>query len=242
MVEILWRPARAATLAKTELAGSLSALRDCINDISHLGAGQKSVLSSSIPALRRKHQEVKSRISNLEKFIAEAEAEPNFWFLPFYGACYRRLLVSLRKMEHLLLFVAFEIETLSQVSDRLQELINSIYLHPLAAAVGFSLNSIGELISISSLRKISISDRDEIDELGKSSPSADVVFWTFILDGEIENSNEEADEIEKRKGAQELKSRLILCIYSLEFCITSLIKETREIEKHVKELVAWENP
>ncbi|KAJ6742122.1 F3L24.34 PROTEIN [Salix viminalis] len=35
MVEILWRPARAATLAKTELAGSLSALRDCINDISH---------------------------------------------------------------------------------------------------------------------------------------------------------------------------------------------------------------
>ncbi|KAJ6742123.1 F3L24.34 PROTEIN [Salix viminalis] len=145
-------------------------------------------------------------------------------------------------MEHLLLFVAFEIETLSsQVSDRLQELINNIYLHPLAAEVGFSLNSIGELISISSLRKISISDRDEI-ELGKSSPSADVVFWTFILDGEIENSNEEADEIEKRKGAKELKSRLILCIYSLEFCITSLIKETREIEKHVKELVAWENP
>ncbi|KAJ6331703.1 hypothetical protein OIU76_010147 [Salix suchowensis] len=242
MVEILWRPARAATLAKTELAGSLSALRDCINDISHLGAGQKSVLSSSIPALRRKHQEVKSRISNLEKFIAEAEVEPNFWFLPFYGACYRRLLVSLRKTEHLLLFVAFEIETLSQVSDRLKELINNIYLHPLAAEAGFSLNSIGELISISSLRKISISDRDEIDELGKSSPSADVVFWTFILDGEIENSNEEADEIEKRKGAQELKSRLILCIYSLEFCITSLIKETREIEKHVKELVAWENP
>ncbi|KAB5552029.1 hypothetical protein DKX38_009340 [Salix brachista] len=246
MVEILWRPTRAATLAKTELVGSLSALRDCINDISHLGAGQKSVLSSSIPALRRKHQEVKSRISNLEKFIAEAEAEPNFWFLPFYGACYRRLLVSLRKMEHLLLFVAFEIETLSQVSDRLQELINNIYLHPLAAEVGFSLNSIGELISISSLRKMSISDRDEI-ELGKSSPSADVVLWTFILDGEVENSiprhsNEEADEIEKRKGAQELKSRLILCIYSLEFCITSLIKEAREIEKHVKELVAWENP
>ena len=145
-----------------------------------------------------------------------------------------------------MLFLAFEIETLSQVSDRLQELINNIYLHPLAAEVGFSLNSIGELISTSSLRKISMSDRDDID-LGKPSPSADVVFWTFILDGEVENSipqhsNEEDDEIEKRKGAQEFKSRLILGIYSLEFCITGLIKETRKIEKQVKKLVARENP
>ncbi|KAF9679890.1 hypothetical protein SADUNF_Sadunf06G0062600 [Salix dunnii] len=253
MVEILLRPARAATLAKTELAWSLSALRDFIDDISQLGAGQKSLLSSSIPALRRKHQEVKSRISKLEKFIAEAESEPNFWFLPFYGACYRRLLVSLRKMEHLLLFLAFEIETLSHVSDRLQVLISNIYLHPLGGEVGSSLNSIEELISIGSLtplekemRKISISDHDDI-ELGKPSPSADVAFWTFSLDEEVENSipqhsKEEAGDIEKHNGAQELKSRLILGIYSLEFCSTSLIKETREIEKHVKELVAWENP
>lgn len=253
MVEILLRPARAATLAKTELAWSLSAFRDFIDDISQLGAGQKSLLSSSIPALRRKHQEVKSRISNLEKFIAEAESEPNFWFLPFYGACYRRLLVSLRKMEHLLLFLAFEIETLSQVSDRLQVLISNIYLHPLGGEVGSSLNSIEELISIGSLtplekgmRKISISDHDDI-ELGKPSPSADVAFWTFSLDEEVENSipqnsKEEAGDIEKRKGAQELKSRLILGIYSLEFCITGLIKETRKIEKQVKKLVARENP
>jgi hypothetical protein len=252
MAEILLQPARAATLAKTEFAWSLRALRDCIDDTSQLCAGQKSALSSSIPALRRKHQEVKSRINNLEKFIAAAESEPNFWFLPFYGACYRKLLVSLRKMECLLLFVAIEIGTLSQVSDRLQVLINN-YLLPLGEEVGFSLKCIEELISMNSLallergvQKISISHDDM--ELGKSSPSADVLYRTLSLDEEeVENSipqhsKVEADGIEKREGAQELKSRLILRIYSLEFCISSLIKETREIEKQVKELITRENP
>jgi hypothetical protein len=252
MAEILLQPARAATLAKTEFAWSLRALRDCIDDTSQLCAGQKSALSSSIPALRRKHQEVKSRINNLEKFIAAAESEPNFWFLPFYGACYRKLLVSLRKMECLLLFVAIEIGTLSQVSDRLQVLINN-YLLPLGEEVGFSLKCIEELVSMNSLallergvQKISISHDDM--ELGKSSPSADVLYRTLSLDEEeVENSipqhsKVEADGIEKREGAQELKSRLILRIYSLEFCISSLIKETREIEKQVKELITRENP
>ena len=252
MAEILLQPARAATLAKTEFAWSLRALRDCIDDTSQLCAGQKSALSSSIPALRRKHQEVKSRINKLEKFIAAAESEPNFWFLPFYGACYRKLLVSLRKMECLLLFVAIEIGTLSQVSDRLQVLINN-YLLPLGEEVGFSLKCIEELISMNSLallergvQKISISHDDM--ELGKSSPSADVLYRTLSLDEEeVENSipqhsKVEADGIEKREGAQELKSRLILRIYSLEFCISSLIKETREIEKQVKELITRENP
>jgi hypothetical protein len=252
MAEILLQSARAATLAKTEFAGSLRALRDCIDDAFQLCAGQKSALSSSIPALRRKHQEVKSRINNLEKFIAAAESEPNFWFLPFYGACYRKLLVSLRKMECLLLFVAIEIGTLSQVSDRLQVLINN-YLLPLGEEVGFSLKCIEELISMNSLallergvQKISISHDDM--ELGKSSPSADVLYRTLSLDEEeVENSipqhsKVEADGIEKREGAQELKSRLILRIYSLEFCISSLIKETREIEKQVKELITRENP
>jgi len=252
MAEILLQSARAATLAKTEFAGSLRALRDCIDDAFQLCAGQKSALSSSIPALRRKHQEVRSRINNLEKFIAAAESEPNFWFLPFYGACYRKLLVSLRKMECLLLFVAIEIGTLSQVSDRLQVLINN-YLLPLGEEVGFSLKCIEELISMNSLallergvQKISISHDDM--ELGKSSPSADVLYRTLSLDEEeVENSipqhsKVEADGIEKREGAQELKSRLILRIYSLEFCISSLIKETREIEKQVKELITRENP
>ncbi|KAJ6922285.1 hypothetical protein NC652_016058 [Populus alba x Populus x berolinensis] len=254
MVEILLQPARAATLAKTEFARSLRALRDCFDDTSQLCAGQKSALSSSIPALRRKHQEViTSRINNLEKFIAAAESEPNFWFLPFYGACYRKLLVSLRKMECLLLFVAIEIETLPQVSDGLQELINN-YLHSLGEKVGVSLKCIQELISMNSLtllesgvQKISTSHDD--NELGKSSPSADVLFRTLSRLDEEEDENsipqhskEEAIGIETREGAQELKSRLILRIYSLEFCISSLTKETQEIEKQVKELVKWENP
>ncbi|KAJ6913103.1 hypothetical protein NC651_015561 [Populus alba x Populus x berolinensis] len=244
MVEILLQPARAATLAKTEFAWSLRALRDCIDDTSQLCAGQKSTLSSSIPPLRRKHKEATSRINNLEKFIAAAESEPNFWFLPFYGACYRKLLVSLRKMECLLLFVAIEIETLPQVSDRLQVLINN-YLHPLGEKLGFSLKCIEDLMSMK--QKISTS-HDDI-ELGKSSPSADVVFIrTLSLDEEEDensipqHSKEEAIGIETREGAQELKSRLILRIYSLEFCISSLTKETQEIEKQVKELVKWENP
>ncbi|KAF3449206.1 hypothetical protein FNV43_RR09934 [Rhamnella rubrinervis] len=116
LVEILLNPVRAATLAKTELSQSMGALGDCIRNII-LCSPQKSMPASK--SLREKQQQLKYHVKELEKFIKEAELEPNFWFLPFHGACYSKLLGSLSKMVDLLHFVPYQIEFLTEASQDL---------------------------------------------------------------------------------------------------------------------------
>ncbi|KAJ4704729.1 p-hydroxybenzoic acid efflux pump subunit aaeB [Melia azedarach] len=115
IVEILFQPARAATLAKTQLGQSLEALRDAIEDIV-LFVYQKNMPTSTV--LRDKQKKLTSHINKLQKFTVEAKLEPNFLFLPFYGACYEKLMGSLSRMADLLLFVAYKTEFLSQISEK----------------------------------------------------------------------------------------------------------------------------
>ncbi|KAJ7972537.1 p-hydroxybenzoic acid efflux pump subunit aaeB [Quillaja saponaria] len=117
-VEILFNPSRAATLAKSELPQSLRALRDCIH-FTFISPSQDKVATNS-SALRTKQKKLKYHVSQLEKFIIEAESEPNFWFLTFHGACYRRILESLSRMVDLLLIVAHTTEHLSPISENFQ--------------------------------------------------------------------------------------------------------------------------
>ncbi|KAK1562731.1 hypothetical protein Q3G72_016248 [Acer saccharum] len=255
-VEIIFHPARAATLAKTQLSGSLRALRDSIESI-HLCADQTSKLTSR--ALRDKQQKLKSHINKLESFIEEAELEPNFWFMPFHGTCYRKLLGSLSRMADLLLFIAYKTEFLSQVSEmfgvdwkEIQEQIDDD-LELFKERVGNSLKCLEEVIMMKSLemlqqelRKKNVS-RD--DELGRS-PSEDVPRslgqdeedTEEILCSFLQLSNGIANSITSKEEEQKLKSQMVLCLNGLSFCIRSLIKETTKIEKEVKELVKWENP
>ncbi|KAK2657924.1 hypothetical protein Ddye_010976 [Dipteronia dyeriana] len=255
IVEIIFHPARAATLAKTQLSGSLRALRDAIESI-HLCADQKRKLTSR--ALRDKQQKLKSHINKLESFIGEAELEPNFWFMPFHGTCYRKLLGSLSRIADLLLFVAYKTEFLSQASVRfgvdwkdIQEPINDD-LELFKERVGNSLKCLEKVIMIKShemlqqeLRKKNIS-RDI--EFGRS-PSDDVPRSLGpdekakeILSSFLQLSNGIANSINSKEEEHKLKSQMILCLNGLGFCISSLMKETTEIEKEVKELVKWENP
>ncbi|TXG58579.1 hypothetical protein EZV62_016408 [Acer yangbiense] len=256
LVEIIFHPARAATLAKTQLSGSLRALRDSIESI-HLCADQKSKLTSR--ALRDKQQKLKSHINKLESFIGEAELEPNFWFMPFHGTCYRKLLGSLSRMADLLLFVAYKTEFLSQVSERfgvdwkeIQEQIDDD-LELFKERVGNSLKCLEEVIMIKSLemlqqelQKKNISSDIELrrspSEYVPRSLGPDEEDTKEILCSFLQLSNGIANSINSKEEEQKLKSQMVLCLNGLSFCISSLIKETTEIEKEVKELVKWENP
>ncbi|XP_031275955.1 uncharacterized protein LOC116134422 [Pistacia vera] len=256
MVEILCQPARAATLARIQLAQSLEALEEGIKDIT-LCADQKK--STKSRALGDKQNKLKSHALKLENFIAEAEKEPNFWFLPFNATCYRKLLGSLSTMADLLLFVAYKIESLSQASERhgvaweeFHEQINE-ELELFKEKVGYSMKCFEKVISIKSLavlekelQKRNISYDVELGRLPNEdvhrsvSPNEEDVLE--ILSFFLQLSNEVANKINTDEGDEKLKSQIVVCLNGLGFCISSLTRETIELEKELKELLKWENP
>ena len=258
IVEILLNPARAATLAKTELSRTLGALQDWINTIV-LCSNQKNMPASTLQALREKQNKLKNHFNDLEKFISEAGLEPNFWFLPFHGPCYGKLLESLSKMLDLTSFVTYKIEFLSQVSkifaldfNELQERMNED-LELFKGRVGSSLKHLEKATSIMSLaaleKELPKKVMSQDTELG-NSPNVNAFRLFGTDEEEVENImssflrhlNEEADKIYAKAIEEKLKSKIVLCLTGLSFCIGCLIRETMEIEKEVKELVKWENP
>lgn len=257
IVEILFQPARAATLAKAQLAQSLQALQDGIKDIV-LFADQKGKPTPT--ALRDKQKRLKSHINELEKFIAEAEMEPNFWFLPFHGSCYENILASLSRMADLLLFVAYKTEFLSQLSERfgvswkqMQEPINDD-LELFKEKVGYSLKCFDEVILIESLavlaperqnRNISHDVESGIlpnEDVPRTLISPDEEEIEEILSSFLQHSKEVANSINGYDGEEKHLSQTVLVLNGLGFCISSLMKETAKIEKEIKELIKWENP
>lgn len=256
IVEILFQPARAATLAKAQLAQSLQVLRDAIENIV-LFADQKDKPTPT--ALRDKQKRLKSHINELEKFIAEAEMEPNLWFLPFHRTCYEKISASLSMMADLLLFVAFKTEFLSQLPERLgvswkeiQEQINDD-LELFKEKVGYSLKCFEEVILIKSLavlaqemQKRNISHDVESGRLPNEdvprSLSPDEEEIEEILCSFLRHSNEVANNIDVYDGEEKHMSQTVLLLNGLGFCISSLMRETTKIEKEIKELIKWENP
>lgn len=256
IVEIIFQPARAATLAKAQLAQSLRALRDGIEGIV-LFADQKDKPTPT--ALRDKQKRLKSHINVLEKFIAEAEMEPNFWFLPFHGGCYEKIMASLSSMADLLLFVAYETEFLSQLSERfgvswkeIQEQIDDD-LELFKEKVCYSLKCFEEVILINSLavlaqelQKRNISHDIESGRLPNEdvprSLSPDEEEIKENLSSFLQHSNEVANNINVYEGEEKHMSQTVLLLNGLGFCINSLMRETTKLEKEIKELIKWENP
>ncbi|KAG4916250.1 hypothetical protein JHK84_053768 [Glycine max] len=118
IVEIIFNPCRDATLAKSELSQCLRSLQDCIDQIAIITPTKRKMPVSSSQALREGQKRLKSLVGQLEEFTAEAELEPNFWFIPFHNACYRKMLESLSKMADLLLFVAYSMENMMLLSQK----------------------------------------------------------------------------------------------------------------------------
>ncbi|XP_044504696.1 uncharacterized protein LOC123224958 [Mangifera indica] len=255
VVEVLCQPTRAATLARTQLANTLEVLHEGIKDIT---LPDKKSMSTNSTALGEKHNRVKSHVLKLENFIAEAESEPNFWFLPFNVTCYRKLLGSLSTMVDLLLFVAYKIESLSQASERygvawdeFREQINE-ELEIFNEKIGYSLKCFKEVIWTKSLvtlaeelQERNVSYDIELGRLPNEdvrrsvSPNEEDIL--DILSSFLQHSNDVANKINTDEGVK-LKSQIVVCLNGLGFCISSLMRETTELEKELKELLKWEYP
>ncbi|XP_015078590.1 uncharacterized protein LOC107022504 [Solanum pennellii] len=244
IVEILLQPTRATTLAKLQLSKSFQILNESISLISFRSIGN----------LVESQNKLKTHVIEMGKFIAEAEVEPNFWFVPFHSVCYRKLMGSLTKMLEYLHFGSQAFMLLEQESGGLVD----NFVHKLDGDIKLFKDFVGSSMKcfeeVSLVKSLAILDKEfekkklSVDvELGTSQSSSYCNIIRNASEEEIdenfrsyfEHSKEFVDQI---VNGEELKGQVVLSLSALGFCMDGLVKETKEIEKAIKELVQWENP
>ncbi|KAB5540793.1 hypothetical protein DKX38_013767 [Salix brachista] len=252
MVDLLLQPTRASSLAKVQLFKCFETLSACIGSIS-LAANSKTNLLEN-------QRRLKLDVSELGKFIAEAEAEPNFWFFPFHSACYFELLGSFSKLVDLLLFSADAVGLLEHESQKFggswKESVNKLdgdleLFKEMAGSLVKCFEDVTKLLSLKSLEKELENKNIPHDlEMGKSSnrnifkvSGLDEDRIDSIISSYLQHSKEMVDKIHAAdEGERELKTQVVLCLSALGFCMSNLIKETSEIEKRIIGILQWENP
>ncbi|KAK9727267.1 hypothetical protein RND81_05G269800 [Saponaria officinalis] len=247
-VELLLQPTRAASLAKVQLCTTLSTLHDSLSSI--------DLLAMSKAELMEKVKALKCKLNELEKCVGEAEAEPSFWFIPFHSTAYKKMLDSLVKMADLLLFMAHALGFIDEHIRRLEMMGSKEVLEKINGDVklvgkmtGSFVKSFQEITSIKSLLVLEndlAKDGKTCDvELGKVSNNPlnlDQKDIGKIIASFIEHLKEACEKIQFSEDEDDIKSRMILSLSAIGFCMNCLMKETSEVEKGVKELVQWENP
>ncbi|XP_023517881.1 uncharacterized protein LOC111781489 [Cucurbita pepo subsp. pepo] len=249
-MELIFNPTRAATLAKTEFSRSLEALQEYIKRV--ILIPQKNINFSS---LIEHHKTLKSHVSQLEKFIAEARFEPNFWFTPFQSGCYDNLLKSLQKIVNILHFLPHEVNLLclelnrsgvvgKEVHDSLSEDMDAF-----CKKVGCSLNFMEKLSMMKELQNTNKNQCSEM-EMGKMIPN-DGCRALALVEEDVEKIMgsfcQHANEIltkayTNEEGEANQRGQMTLCLSSIGFCMECLMRETMAMEKEVHQLLKLENP
>ncbi|XP_020224254.1 uncharacterized protein LOC109806295 [Cajanus cajan] len=249
-VDLIFGPKRASTCAKMVLSQCLATLGGSIGSLSLL-AGKTD--------LEDNQRKLKMQVNELRKFVVEAEAEPNFWFLPFNSACYNKLLESLSRVVDLLWFGEHALKFLQQEFQRIR-VCGTEGVHTLEVELGHvkkliwsSIKCLEEISRIKSPRSIG-KEVEKMNnsydlETGKSS-ECDICMVSSIgeegieetIDTFLQQSKIVVDNLYDDEGDKELKSQVALSLSVLGFCLYACIRETIKIEEAIKELVQWENP
>ncbi|KAG9444960.1 hypothetical protein H6P81_016300 [Aristolochia fimbriata] len=246
-VDLLLQPTRASSLARLHLSESFNAL--------HENFSFSDFIKGKLPKLR-------GDVNELSKFADEATVEPNFWFLPFPGPAYTTLSGSLSKITDLLLFLSRAMEYLREESHRSglawKEIHETIRgdLELFRSLVSPSIKSLEEIIT--RIKSLEMLERDlqrntnyngsKDIESGKT-PNAVLVHKSLCADGMemekvvasfLQHSGEVLNRV--TDGDEEVKARMVMCMSALGYCMEGVMKEVRELEKGIGELVQWENP
>ncbi|KAL2344959.1 hypothetical protein Fmac_006244 [Flemingia macrophylla] len=251
IVEIIFNPCRAATLAKSELSQCLRSLQDCIDQIDIIPPNKREMSFSSCSALREGQRKLKTLVGQLEEFTAEAELEPNFWFIPFHNACYRKMLESLSKMSDLLIFVAYSMENVMLLSQKNEAFWEDLH-DQVNENVGIFKNKISpvlkcleEITRIESPRKLEnenlpcdIETQEYADAFGDLSGDEEV---NTITGSFIKHLEAMASKTHSNIHEEMVKGQILSHYSCLGFCTSNLMRETIKIQNEVKELLTWEN-
>ncbi|CAN4116927.1 unnamed protein product [Withania somnifera] len=239
VVELILQPTSSATLVKKHLYLIQGTLKDCT---------EQMVIDSRPKELMEKQKNLKSQIHDLEKFIKDAVLEPRFWYSPFPISCYQKLQQSLSIIADVLFFMSCDIEFLSQAFNRyypdkkeLQQYINKDLQH-FKEALSSSVSCFEKTISIRLLKTSQIQPEqnilNDIEEGNSSCPMGDM---EMILSSFLHNSYEVRGKVRDIAGI-ELRGTIVGSLCSLEFCMSFLEREVRDIDISIKELVKWEDP
>ncbi|XP_057802051.1 uncharacterized protein LOC131017349 [Salvia miltiorrhiza] len=242
MVDILLQPTRASVLAKLQLSASLHSLHEAVEAVSLDCESGRLRLEEGLRKLRLD-------VSELGKYIEEGEAEPNFWFLPFHGACYGRLRVSLLKMVDFLHFGSHAIRFVEQESRNMDSKVwreaamkMEADLKVFKDAVCCGVKCFEEVVlvkSIAGLEEEYEKGRSGLDlEKGKSGR------WSGRDEDEMRKSAASfLRHVDGCDGVEEVtKNGVGLSLGALVYCMDGVLRESKEIEKGIKEIVQWENP
>ncbi|XP_055808383.1 uncharacterized protein LOC129876935 [Solanum dulcamara] len=207
---------------------------------------------TALGCLWKKQRHLNSQVEKLQKFIVDAKLEPGFWFTPFPVSCYKKLQRSLSNVMHLLHFMAYSIESLTQALDSCDADGKKIHEHLnqdrqiLKEAISSSMKCIDKTIFIGlprtfqdqpEDRKIDLEERKSQREYTTTSTSDKE--WKALGDF-LEHSKEVIDNMTSIKGKEEeIIRKVILCLCSIGFCMSCLMREVKDIEKDIKELVNW---
>ncbi|CAK8536110.1 unnamed protein product [Lathyrus sativus] len=247
-VDLLFWPKRASTCAKFELSKCLSILIDSIETL--------SLVDKTDLQLKENQRKLKMQVNELKKFVIEAEAEPNFWFLPFHSGCYNRLLGSLSKLVDVLHFGALALKSLQQEFQRsdnnsMNEEVNMLQTK-LVHVKEVMCCSIKGLEEISKMKSFKFVEKEKKNmswdiEMGKSKVDS---AWLSslgedgtreIVESFLQKSRDVVDNLYSDEGENEVKSEVVLSLSVVGFCLSVCMQGTIEIEEAMRELVQWEN-
>ena len=235
-MDLILEPKRASTCAKMELSQCLATLGESIGSLS---------LLYSETNLEEKLTTLKMQVSELKKFVVEAEVEPNFWFVPFNSVCYNKVLGSLSRMVELLWFGERALKFLQQEFQRCgayeKEDVNTLNAK-LEHVKEFICSSIKNIEEICGTKRVEKNENPYDVEAGKSSECN-----TCMVSGLGEDGIEEIigwflqlcrSVVDKLDGDEsEVKNQVVLSLSALGFCLFSCIRGTIEIEEAIIEIV-----
>ncbi|CAL9155538.1 unnamed protein product [Musa hybrid cultivar] len=248
-VELLLQPVRASTLAREQLSQSLKMLNECVESL-------VPCIGSMAP--KEKEKKLRVKVTALRKYVQEAEAEPNFWFLPFPVACYKKLCASMTKMVDLLHFLAKSTVLLTEYSHGLADVCDDIpdsivgeHLVHLKKLICSSAKCFAEALLVKSFARLEKEwKRKHITDVETGKVEGPYVDGVMGADGEdcqkviasfLQQANELMDRLDMSID-ESLKGQLVLCLATVGFCMEGLMKETRELEMQILELVQRDNP
>lgn len=264
LIELLLQPTRAATLAKKHLYLSLVTLQECIKQIlvstDGIGNGNDHIRFQAFGRNHHQQRNLKSHIHDLQSYTAEAELEPNFWFLPFRGPSYQKVLDSLSNMAVLLSCMTYSLEFLSQASqnyfshwEELQQHMDNdleICKEILSTSLGclekstifsnsfLAVHKSGDDKTIFQDKERGIDFAASRMEDNYADVDVDVVAISFL---HLLKNAEEHMRGDVEVG-EEVKAKIIFSFSALGFCVGCLVNEMKNAERGIKEILYWENP
>ncbi|XP_022998765.1 uncharacterized protein LOC111493334 [Cucurbita maxima] len=228
VVDIILQPTRASKMAKIQLNLSLQSLQKCIESLN-----LRSDLEENERALR-------IQVNELKKLIEEAEAEPNFWFLPFHSNSYSKLLKSLSKTVD---FLAFSIDAMKNLKEEVVEDLEGD-IERFKEMMKFLVSCYVDMSSLKCLKVVEnegekVENCDDV-EMGEGNRiERDEIEKEKLINCLLKHSVEIVDEVGEGKDD---KSDVILSLSAVAFCLSSLMRGIEEIGEALRELVQWENP